>query len=242
MRYRGRSHVQDTLVRYDRTPDSELGCNGMTVSIDANPSRESPPMTDPSTSPTLLNLARAGNTQAWSRMVQIYGPLVYQWARGGGLQAADAADAMQETMVSVSRDLSKFDPQTASGKFRGWLWTITQRRIADLRRSRPDVALLGSSAARVEVSGEHTPLGDTPLGDSMPPGDPGRDDAGVLQRAVLAYRDRYDIKTWKAFWMTVVEGRDCGDVAADLGVTKWAVYKARTRILTRLRSELEGFL
>lgn len=188
-------------------------------------------MIEPSTSPTLLNQARRGDREAWSRLVQIYGPLVYRWARRLGLQSADASDAMQETLASVSKDLRKFDSMTASGKFRGWLWTITRRRIADLQRRRQDIALLGSSARQIEV------------GDSdRPPTDADSDDAGVLQRAVLSYRDRYDIKTWKAFWMTVVEGRNCGDVAKDLGVSKWAVYKARSRILTRLRAELGDFL
>lgn len=188
-------------------------------------------MTEPSTSPTLLLLARQGNQDAWTRLVQIYGPLVYRWSRGLGLQAADAADAMQDTMASVLKDLDRFDPQTASGKFRGWLWTITRRRIADLQRRRDDARLMGSAAEKVRDDELHSP-----------PTDKTSDDADVLQRAVLAYRDRYDIKTWKAFWMTVVEGRQCDDVAADLGMSRWAVYKARTRMLQRLRMDLEGFL
>ncbi|HBE71671.1 MAG TPA: sigma-70 family RNA polymerase sigma factor [Planctomycetaceae bacterium] len=188
-------------------------------------------MNEPSTSPTLLLLARAGDAQAWNRLVQIYGPLVYRWSRGLGLQAADAADAMQETLSSVSKDLGRFDPQTASGKFRGWLWTITRRRIADLQRRRDDIVLIGSVAGQI-----------TDDAFTDPPTEAASDDAGVLQRAVLAYRDRYDAKTWQAFWQTVVEGNSPEGVAKRLGVSRWTVYKARARILNRLRTDLEGFL
>ncbi len=188
-------------------------------------------MIEPSTSPTLLNLARRGNGEAWTRLVQIYGPLIYRWSRGSGLQPADAADAMQDTLASVSKDLTRYDPSVASGKFRGWLWTITRRRIADLRRRQDDAHLLGSMAGDlVELQLE------------QPPTDGDTDDAGILQRAVLTYRQRYDSNTWQAFWMTVVEGRKCDDVAKDLGLSRWAVYKARSRILQRLRQDLDGII
>ncbi|QDT05079.1 ECF RNA polymerase sigma factor SigE [Rubripirellula lacrimiformis] len=187
-------------------------------------------MAEPSTSPTLLNLARDGNGEAWTRLVQIYGPLVYRWSRGLGLQPSDASDAMQDTMTSVSKDLSRYDPGVGSGKFRGWLWTITRRRIADLQRRQDGAELLGSRAER---------LVDESL--QQPPTDADSDEVGVLHRAVLTFRPRYDSNTWRAFWMTVIDGRNCEDVAKDLGLTRWAVYKARSRILNRLRQDLDGF-
>ena len=49
-----------------------------------------------STASSLLEQVRAGEPGAWQRIVHVYGPLVYGWARRAGLQAADAADVMQE--------------------------------------------------------------------------------------------------------------------------------------------------
>ena len=57
-----------------------------------------------------------------------------------------------------------------------------------------------------------------------------------------AARERQDDRTWKAFWRSAVEGDRPADVAADLGVSVWAVYKARSRVLQRVRTELEGLL
>ena len=48
--------------------------------------------------------------------------------------------------------------------------------------------------------------------------------------------------TWKACWATVVQGRDSGDVARELGISENAVYIARFRVLRRLREELIGLV
>lgn len=183
---------------------------------------------EPSTAPSLLAAARNGEPEAWQRFVHLYGPLVYRWVRRSGMQSSDAADVTQDVLISVSKDLAAFDPSRADAKFRGWLWTITRRRIADSLRARPDEQLAGS---RIE---------DLPVVD--PPTDAATDRQTLLVRAVAIYRDRFDPKTWQAFWATVVEGREPEEVAQTLGMNRWSVYKARARILHRLRTELAGII
>jgi RNA polymerase sigma-70 factor (ECF subfamily) len=46
--------------------------------------------------------------------------------------------------------------------------------------------------------------------------------------------------TWRAFWMTAVEGQDIDAVAAELQMTRGAIYIARSRIVARLRLEIEA--
>jgi RNA polymerase sigma-70 factor (ECF subfamily) len=45
--------------------------------------------------------------------------------------------------------------------------------------------------------------------------------------------------TWKAFWQTAVEGRNAREVGAALGMTAGAVYVARSRVLARLKEEVQ---
>tara|TARA_R110002049_G_scaffold4601_5_gene32745 strand:+ start:1040523 stop:1041080 length:558 start_codon:yes stop_codon:yes gene_type:complete len=169
---------------------------------------------------------------AWNRFVHLYGPLVYRWIRRSGLQSSDAADVTQEVLISVSKDLPKFDPSRPGAKFRGWLWTITRRRISDTMRQRRDEILLGSDVGELVTAG--------PAED--PPTDRETDRQTLLHRALAIYRDRFDPKTWQAFWATVVEGRQVDEVAETLAVSRWTVYKARARILQRLRTELSGLI
>ncbi len=188
------------------------------------------PLSSNSTAVSLLVAACDGQTDAWRRLVQIYGPLVYGWCRHLGRQPADASDATQEVLLSVSRDLPRFDPAVAGATFRGWLWTITRRRLADQARRQ----------ARCIQQTDGSLAGVAQPVDAEPPTDAVSDRVAVLSRAVALLRDQFEPVTWQAFWATVAEGRDPAAVAADLGVSRWAVYKARARVLQRLREQLEG--
>lgn len=189
-------------------------------------------LSEPSTSQSLLSAACRGHGDAWNRLVHLYGPLVYRWIRRAGLQSSDAADVTQDVLLTVSKDLPRFDPEFPGAKFRGWLWVITRRRIADAARKRPDESVMGSAVGDL-IQWEKS---------TGPPTDAATDSNTILRRAVAVYRDRYDPKTWQAFWATVVEGRQPDEVADTLGVSRWTVYKARARILQRLREELSGLV
>lgn len=193
-------------------------------------------LAEPSTAPSLLEAACKGQSEAWRRIVHLYGPLIYRWVRRCGMQSNDAADVTQDVLLSVSKDLAHFDPSRSDATFRGWLWTITRRRIADAVRAKPTEQLAGSGIN--DLMGAES-LSKASLSND-PPTDAALDRQTLLIQAVAIYRDRFDTKTWKAFWATVVEGRQPDEVAETLGMNRWSVYKARARILQRLRSELAG--
>ena len=48
----------------------------------------------------------------------------------------------------------------------------------------------------------------------------------LSRRALEQVKAEFEESTWAAFWRVAVEGDSATDIAADLGVTKWAVYKA----------------
>ncbi len=48
--------------------------------------------------------------------------------------------------------------------------------------------------------------------------------------------------TWQACWRVVVEGQAPPDVARALSLTVNAVYIAKSRVLRRLRDEIEGLI
>ena len=63
----------------------------------------------------------------------------------------------------------------------------------------------------------------------------------LSRRAVELVRAEFEKRTWEAWWKTAVEGRPAADVAAEMGMSFAAVYKAKSRVLLRLRQELAGF-
>ena len=65
-------------------------------------------------------------------------------------------------------------------------------------------------------------------------------DSNLMQRAIRVVQGDFAEQTWQAFWKTTVEGRDVADVASLLGVSKWTVYQAKSRVLRRIRQDLAG--
>jgi RNA polymerase sigma-70 factor (ECF subfamily) len=162
---------------------------------------------------------------------------VYRWARDAGLQESDAADIMQDVFRRLTIHIGQFHHAKPTDTFRGWLWTITRNRIRDHYRDlRHQVRASGGTDARekLEQFADQPPDAESESG-SLELG-------GIRRRALESVRSEFDPRTWTMFWRTAVEEDRPSDVAADLGVSVWAVYKARSRVLQRLRSELEGLI
>jgi RNA polymerase sigma factor (sigma-70 family) len=182
----------------------------------------------------LVQIRDGGNQAAWQEFVQLYGPVVYGFARKRGLQDADAADLMQDVLRSVSSAVGRLDYDRQQGTFRGWLFTITRNKVFNFlsaRRIRPRGS--GDSATNR-------------LLDSQPADSDGGSDAWELEYqrrlASLAMdhiKAEFQENTWQAFWLTAVEGMAASDVAQRLQMSAGAIYVAKSRVLARLKSEVE---
>ena len=71
-----------------------------------------------STSISLIDQAKAGDKAAWNSLTELYGPLVYRWARQAGLQDSDAVDVMQNVFRDVVSGLGNFHKQKPEDSFR----------------------------------------------------------------------------------------------------------------------------
>jgi len=196
---------------------------------------------EPSTSPSLLQSAKDGNRESWQRLAQIYGPIIYGWARRCGCQSADAADVMQETLTAMTTAMSSFDHQREGATFRGWLWTITRNKLRDRVRRGDGVGGIGGTEANLQLQqvADNRESAAT-IEAEEPPSELAADLASIRSRALQLIREKFDPRSWQMFWETEALGRPPAEVAEDMGVSKWAVYKARARVLSRLRQELDG--
>lgn len=192
-----------------------------------------------SLSSTLLLRLRRNEPTAWQRLVQLFGPTVYSRCRRAGLSPDDAADITQEVFRSVTIGLPSFRRDRPGDSFRGWLATIVRNRIADhFRRVGDRPQGRGGTEFRQRVENEPAPF-EQPADAGAPRPD---EDRGVVHRAAALVEGEFEPRTWQAFWRTAVEHAAPSDVAADLGISVNAVYKAKSRVLRRLRDELDGLL
>ena len=179
----------------------------------------------------LIRLSSIGDTDAWDRFVELYTPLIFYWARKTGLQSQDASDLVQDVMTIVFQQLPKleYDPEKS---FRGWLRTITMNRFRELCRGKRPQLMDASGSVMGRVP-------DWRLAESTWDLNYARE----LVAAVMAdMRDDFAPKTWAALVELMKTGRPASEVANEAGVSVWTIYAARSRLLKRLRQELEGLL
>ena len=102
------------------------------------------------TSTQLLRDARDCDPIAWERLVAVYSRRMYRWCRRAGLQAADAANVVQEAFGSVARKLGDFHRDRPEDSFRGWLRRIVENKIRDhyRRQGRRHDAPVGGTEIR----------------------------------------------------------------------------------------------
>jgi RNA polymerase sigma-70 factor (ECF subfamily) len=198
----------------------------------SEPPAETPQPDSRRTSPSLLQRARERQPGAWERLVDLYGPLVRYWCRRGGVAADDVDDLAQEAFAHSFASLGSFSRHRPSDTFRGWLRTITRRRIIDhhRREQRHIAAAGGTDALRL--------LMDQPDAEVEPDMEERNLCDQVYQRSLECVRSEFEPRTWTMFWRTVVDDVPTAVVAADLGVSSTAVRQSRSRVMRRIREEI----
>ncbi len=195
-----------------------------------------PSLHDPSsTSRSLIERVRSQDAHAWRRLCDVYGPMVYRWARTKGLQSTDAADVSQEVFRTVSMRIGSFRRDRPGDTFRGWLWTITHHKLGDYFRARGSQPQgVGGSTARLQMN-------DWAADDSsvLSAAEDGTIECEILHRVLQQIRLEFETTTWQAFWRTAAEGRSIDQTAAELQLSPGAVRQAKYRVLRRLRDEMK---
>ena len=194
--------------------------------------QETQAMTEfPETRATLLaGVKAAENRDAWESFLATYRPGIYRMARRRGLQDADAQDVVQNILVRVSGAIADYEQQPGT-KFRHWLRRVARNAIlSTLSRSPRDAATGGSQALEAL---EHRAEEDT----SQELEHEYRREQ--FHRAAAVVRADVNAETWQAFELTVIQGQTCEAAAATLNRTLGTVYAARSRIIKRLREQLD---
>lgn len=182
----------------------------------------------------LVRIRDTNDRHAWNDFFQLYAPLVYSYALKHGFQDADAADVAQEVMCTVAKAIGSFDYDRSKGSFRGWLVTVARNCIRKRwEQNRRNAAFTGMASVL------ETQLQD-PSEESLSQWD--REYAlRVFHWAAENVREEFKESTWKAFWLTTVEGRSIESTSQLLGISTGAIYVARSRVLARIKVVVAEF-
>jgi RNA polymerase sigma-70 factor (ECF subfamily) len=189
-----------------------------------------------STSSGLIDGAKRQDPLAWHRLVQLYGSLVYSWCRKFGVSQTDAADVFQEVFRSVHTHIADFRRDEPGHAFRGWLWTITRNKIRDhFRRVAGHPHAAGGTDAMLQLL-NFAEESSSMLGEDSR----SQQQSSTFLVGMEMVQAEFEDRTWQAFWRTTVDGVPTSVVAAELEMSINAVRLAKSRVLRRLREQLDA--
>ncbi len=191
----------------------------------------------PTRASLLLRLRDGTSPEAWHEFVKLYSPLIYGFARNRGLQDADSADLMQDVLRSVSGAVGRLDYDRQKGGFRAWLFTVTRNKLFSFQERRRSQAIASGDTAAVEQ------LNNAPDRANHLEAEWDREYERRLAAAAMEkIRVEFNEKTWQAFWLTAVDGLSAEDVKERLGMSTGSIYVAKSRVLARVKQEVEHMM
>jgi RNA polymerase sigma-70 factor (ECF subfamily) len=189
------------------------------------------------TSVSLLeSLKPDGNPEAWTRLVELYGPLIRRWLVRHGARADDVDDVAQEVLTVVVRRLPEFHHEHA-GAFRGWLRAITANCVRDYwrRANRQPIGIGGSDFGQFLNEWEDPQSALSQLWNR-------EHDQHVTHYLIERIKPQFSDKTWAIFERFALEGNSADEVAREFGTTANAVFIAKSRVMSKFRQLAQGLL
>ena len=201
---------------------------------------------DPDSLPTrwslLTRLKNWDDQDSWKEFFDTYWRLIYNVAIKAGLSDAEAQDVVQETVITVAKNLKDFKTDPARGSFRAWLLKTTQWRITNqFNKRRPD-----------QVARAHREPGDTretATEERIP------DSSGAALEcvwdtewqehliAVALERLKRTVKPkhFQIFFLHAIKEQSVRDVANSLGVNVAQVYLVKHRLARQFKEGIDQF-
>jgi RNA polymerase sigma-70 factor (ECF subfamily) len=164
---------------------------------------------------------------AWGRFVELYTPLLFRWAQRLGEQDSDCADLVQDVFLILWRKLPEFEYD--SGKsFHAWLKTIfLNRHRSRLRQRKPRPIDVGEEEC-VPDSNEHLINAE--------------ETRYLIRQAYRLIESEFSPLHQRIFRLYALEEQGPEEVAQELGISPGTVYGVKSKILSRLRQELQELI
>ena len=178
---------------------------------------------------TLLQRVRDhSDREAWEQFFELYAPILEGYARAHGLSRSDAEEVRDRCLEVVARRMPAFEYARERGRFKAWLLKIARGKVVDFLRRPGERA--GEPGALVALEGT----------------DPGPDAhwerhwrAEHLRHCLREVRRSEAEHTYRVFELLLVEELSVPEVCEKTGLNANQVYKAKARVLRRVREALE---
>ncbi len=176
----------------------------------------------------LSRLSAPDDQLSWREFHKRYGIPLYRYARRNGVAHNDAEDIVQELEMSFFRAVDGFRYDRRRGRFRGYLLTSISRIIRRFRaRGRIREAVIDPVDLTEFVVAACDDAAQT-------------DDARLsrLRETMASVQAEFHPTTLEAFRRYAIAGESAAETARLLGMDVASVYQAKSRVLKRIREQL----
>ena len=175
----------------------------------------------------IQRLRDANDHEGWQEFFECYWNLIYSTAVRSGLSEPEAQDAVQETVISVCRNIHQLNMSPEAGSFKAWLMTTARWRITDqIRRRHPAVQMQMRETAA-----------DRPEEDLADPAGPDLERVwdeewkrNLTDAALARVQRQTSARHFQIFYLHVVQGMPVVKVAAATGASADEVYLIKHRL------------
>ena len=162
-------------------------------------------------------------------------------ARKAGLTEMEAQEVVQETLITVSKNISGFKYDRKAGSFKSWLLHTTRWKINDqLRKRQREDAMLQrrfattrEGTATIERIADPAPAGLEELWDN-------EWEKNIVSLAIQRVKQEVKPRQYQIFDLYVVKKWPIAKVTATLDVNAGQVYLAKHRVGSLIKKEVRN--
>ncbi len=180
-----------------------------------------------------------GDQLRWQQFFDTYSKLIYSAATKSGLTDTEAQEVVQETVITVAKNINKLKYDPAIGSFKGWLLQITRWRIADQFRKRepgnakPPHSADDRATATIERVSDSRGVDLDAIWES-------EWKENLFEAAIARVKRKIEPKQFQIFDCYVRKQWPVTKVAERLRVSVGQVYLARHRVVSLLKKEVRA--
>src|SRR5215471_5104336 len=197
----------------------------------------------PTRASLLQRLKDLDDHSSWNEFYELYHDLIFSVARRAGLSEPEAAEVVQDTLISVARKMPSFTYDPAKDSFKGWLLTVTRWRILDQLAKRSCQAARAANISRPKQQEEETRTATIervadPAGSDLAIVWEEEWETQLLQAALARIKRQVRPQHYEIYHLHVVLGKPAREVARVLDVNTAQIYLAKHRVGNLLKKEV----
>ncbi|MFN9718564.1 MAG: sigma-70 family RNA polymerase sigma factor [Planctomycetota bacterium] len=178
----------------------------------------------------IVRLKNEQNDSAWRDFVCTYEGFLNRLVRREGVPERHVPDVTQLILLAIAKSVDGWSDDGNAASFRRWLTTVSRNVVVRfMSRERKQASGVGGSdliavLKNVEAAPDENSIRQY--------------EHELIVWAAEQVRHEFLETSWRAFWLTVINGQPVEHVAKELGISPGSIYMSRSRIMAKIKTRI----